>query len=120
MDCCPKIIKIKRNGLLLYLELTLLFQNTRLYVENTGPKIQHLFLYTANRNQTTHPLLLIFSSICDDISKLHPRHSLPQHFKINSVLPVSLFCNNAFINVYIVLQLLFCTMYSTPLDMLQI
>ena len=30
-------MKIKRSGLLLYLELTL-FQNVRLYVKNTGPK----------------------------------------------------------------------------------
>ena len=32
---------------------------TAVYVENTGPKIQHFFLYTANRNQTTNHLLLI-------------------------------------------------------------
>ena len=46
---CPKIIKIKRSGLLLYLEQTLLFQNIRLYVEKTCPKMQHLFLYTAKQ-----------------------------------------------------------------------
>ena len=50
----PQIMEIKRIGLLLYLELTLLFQIIRLYVENTGPKMQHLFLHMANRDQKTH------------------------------------------------------------------
>ena len=65
------VMKIKRSVLLLYLELTLLFQNIRLYVENTGAKMQHLFLYTANRDQKTHPLFfLIFQpAACDQHEK---------------------------------------------------
>ena len=71
---CSKIMKIKRRGLLLYLELTLLFHNIRMYVENTGPKIQHLFLHTANRDQKTDPLFfLIFQpAACNQHEKTFP------------------------------------------------